>query len=156
VNSKYLGIYLNDHLAASTLGVELGKRAAREHAATGLGPFLQSLAREIDEDRESLRMLMRDLGVPEQRAKLALGWSAEKLGRLKPNGHVLSRSPLTPLVELDGLALVVFGNRQMWLALAELPLGDGTRARCSELAERAQRQLNGLEEHRLCAARDID
>src|SRR4029078_982227 len=94
--SKYLGIYLNDHLAGATAGVELAKRAAREHAATELGPFLGTLAREVEEHREALRTLMREVGIREQRAKVALGWTAEKLGRLKLNGHVLSRSPLTP------------------------------------------------------------
>ena len=154
--SRYLGIYLNDHLAGSTAGVELIKRAAREHASAELGVFLRTLASELEEDREALRTMMRELGVREQRAKVALGWTAEKLGRLKLNGHVLSRSPLTPLVELEGLALGVFGKRQMWLALAELPLGDDVHARCAELAERAQHQLDGLEEQRLRAARAID
>ena len=154
--SRYLGIYLNDHLAGSTAGVELIKRAAREHASAELGVFLRTLASELEEDREALRTLMRELGVREQRAKVALGWTAEKLGRLKLNGHVLSRSPLTPLVELEGLALGVFGKRQMWLALAELPLGDDVRGRCRQLAERAQHQLDRLEEHRLRAAGAID
>jgi hypothetical protein len=153
---KYLGIYLNDHLAGATAGVELAKRAAREHAATELGPFLGTLAREVEEDREALRTLMRELGIREQRAKVALGWTAEKLGRLKLNGHVLSRSPLTPLVELEGLALGVFGKRQMWLALAELPLGDDVRGRCEQRGVRAQRQLDALEEHRMRAAGEIN
>jgi hypothetical protein len=153
---KYLAIYLNDHVAGATIGVELARRAAREYAGTELGGFLRGLAVEIEEDRETLRGLMRELDVRERRAKVAVGWTAEKLGRLKLNGHVLSRSPLTPFVELEGLQLGVFGKRQMWVALAALPLADDLSGRCEQLAERAQRQLDALEERRLRAAADID
>ena len=52
MNRKLLGIYLNDHLAGSTGGVELVKRAARSNRESELGEFLATLAVEIGEDRE--------------------------------------------------------------------------------------------------------
>jgi hypothetical protein len=145
--NRYLAIYLNDHLAGSTVGVELVRRAAREHPGE-LGVFLGRLAHEIEEDRATLLDVMGELGVREQRARTAAAWAAEKIGRLKPNGHLMQRSPLTPLVELEGLELGVFGKRRMWLVLAALTHD----ARFDALAERAERQLEELEAHRLAVA----
>ena len=43
---RRLDIYLNDHLAGATLGVELSRRAAREHRGTEVGAcFLSRVAR---------------------------------------------------------------------------------------------------------------
>ncbi len=46
---------------------------------------------------------MAALGVPQDRVKNAMGWGAEKLGRLKPNGQLTGYSPLSRMVELKGL-----------------------------------------------------
>jgi hypothetical protein len=150
--TKYLAIHLNDHLAASTGGLELVKRAASEHDGP-LGTFLAGLRDEIAEDRKVLEELMDQLGVPAARPKLAAAWAAEKAGRLKLNGEVRGRSPLTPLVELEGLSLVIEGTRLLWLALSEvddLPL---SRERLAQLVERADAQREGVEVHRREAAR---
>jgi hypothetical protein len=151
--AKYLGIYLNDHLAGSTGGLELTKRAAGEHQGTDLGTFLASLLDDIAEDRKVLESLMSGLGITPNPAKQAAAWAAEKAGRLKLNGEVRGTSPLTPLVELEALSLGIEGKRLMWLALSEtsdLPMsGD----RLAELAARAQQQRDGVERHRRDAAR---
>jgi hypothetical protein len=124
VDQKYLSIYLNDHLAGSTVGRDLAHRAAGSNSGSEYGAFLQGLAREIEEDRETLLALMRDLGVGTDRAKVAGAWAAEKLGRLKPNGHLLGYSPLSRVVELEGLLLGVRGKQALWRALAELGAGE--------------------------------
>ena len=41
---------------------------------------------------------------------MVAGWVAEKAGRLKLNGSLLTYSPLSRLVELEGLSLGVEGN----------------------------------------------
>ena len=66
---RYLGIYLNDHLAGSTVGIELARRGAKEYGGTELGAFFAGLAAEIEEDRETLKALMAANGVPPQRDK---------------------------------------------------------------------------------------
>ena len=38
---RRLDIYLNDHFAGATVGLELARRAARENAGTSLGDFLE-------------------------------------------------------------------------------------------------------------------
>lgn len=152
--SKYLATYLNDHLLGATGGMELARRAAGENEGSELGAFLGALAREIEDDRETLLAVMGELGVKADRLKVAAGWSAEKLGRLKPNAQLRGYSPLSPLVELEGLLIGVQAKLAMWRALAEVAEEVGLgRDRLEALAERAEGQLADVERHRLAAAR---
>jgi hypothetical protein len=148
--SKYLATYLNDHLAGSTVGIELVRRAANENRGTELGAFLSSLEREIVEDRRTLEELMDGLDVGADHKKIVVAWISEKVGRLKPNAQLRGYSPLSPLVELEGLSLGIEGKRLMWLALQEIA-GPGfplSIARLQELAARAERQRADVEAHR--------
>ena len=152
--SKYLATYLNDHLLGATLGTELVRRAARENQGSELGAFLTGLAREIEDDRETLLAVMAELGVKPDRLKVAAGWTGEKLGRLKPNAQLRGYSPLSPLVELEGLLIGIQGKLAMWQVLAELAVELGIdRARLEELTARAERQQADVELHRLDVGR---
>ncbi len=152
--SKYLATYLNDHLLGATLGTELVRRAARENQGSELGAFLTGLAREIEDDRETLLAVMAELGVKPDRLKVAAGWTGEKLGRLKPNAQLRGYSPLSPLVELEGLLIGIQGKLAMWQVLAEVAVALGIdRARLEELAARAERQQADVERHRLDVGR---
>ncbi len=155
MNKKLLGIYLNDHLAGSTVGLELAKRARGQNRNSAYGDFLDTLAEEIEEDRETLKGIMEDLGIRKDPAKVAAGWIGEKAGRLKLNGQLTGYSPLSRLVELEGLALGVTGKLALWkaLRLADTePALDGPTL--ERLIERAERHQRGLEERRLTAARE--
>ena len=152
--SKYLATYLNDHLLGSTLGLELVRRAAGENKGSELGAFLDGLVGEIEEDRDTLLAVIGELGVKPDQLKVAAGWTAEKLGRLKPNGQLLGYSPLSPLVELEGLLIGIQGKLAMWQALADVAEQVGLeRARFEALSARAERQQTEVEGHRLAAAR---
>jgi hypothetical protein len=144
--SSLLGIYLNDHHAGSTLGLALARRALKENRGTPFGDFLEQLATEIAEDRQALRGLMEHLGVRRSHVKPAFALLAERLGRLKLNGRLLSYSPLSRLVELEGLILGVTGKRSLWRALRQLDRDLGVDL--DELERRADAQLAGLERHR--------
>ena len=98
--SSPLAIYLNDHLGGAAAGLELARRIARTHQGMPAGEPLARLAVEIAEDRDALLRIMRALGVRVQRYKVVVGWVTEKAGRLKPNGRLLRRSPLSSVVEL--------------------------------------------------------
>jgi hypothetical protein len=142
LNRKLLGIYLNDHLAGSTVGIELSKRALGSNKDNEYGAVLERIAKEIDEDRDTLQRLMKDLGVRRDQPKVTAAWVAEKFGRLKPNGRLISYSPLSRVVELESLALGITGKRSLWEALAEVA-GEDARLDAEELrrlAERAERQ----------------
>jgi hypothetical protein len=151
-----LAIYLNDHLAGSTAGRELARRAAGSNRGSEYGPFFEGLAVEIDEDRESLLEIMRALGVRVDQLKVIFGWSGEKLGRLKLNGRLLGYSPLSRVVEIETLALGVTGKLALWRALRELAPRESRLAEFDfeALIARAEHQLDGLESQRLRAAAD--
>jgi hypothetical protein len=156
VDKKLLCIYLNDHLGGSTAGIELVRRVRSENKGTELGRFLAELAAEIEEDRQTLVEIMDKLGLRRDPTKVAGGWLLEKMGRLKLNGQLLGYSPLSRLIEVEGLALGVTGKLAGWKSLRQL--ADSEPALDPQaldgLIERAERQQRGLEEHRLAAARE--
>jgi hypothetical protein len=149
----YIGTYLNDHLAGATVGRELSKRAAGENEGTPLGAYLEKLHAEIAEDRQTLLEVMDALDVGEDHLKTVAARVGERIGRLKPNGNLLSYSPLSRVVELEGLKLGVAGKESLWKALGQHadPRLDGFDF--PALAQRAERQRAGIEKHRLAAAK---
>jgi hypothetical protein len=152
VPRKLLAVYLNDHLAGATLGLELVRRTARENRDSTLGSFLADvLLPEIEEDRRTLQRLMGQVGIPPSKPKIAAAWLAEKLGRLKLNGELRGYSPLSRLVELEGLAVGIEGKRSLWLALEAAANGGLDGFDFQALAERAELQRSRLEKYRLAA-----
>ena len=148
-----LAIYLNDHLAGATAGRELARRSAASNRDSSYGSFLADLAEQIDEDRQSLIELMGALDVGIDRFKVIGARAVEKVGRLKLNGSLLSYSPLSRVVELEGLTLGVNGKLALWGSLQELK-GREPRIDAVDLAvlvERGRQQLAGLESERLRA-----
>jgi hypothetical protein len=152
VNDRLLSIYLNDHLAGATAGLELVRRAAGSNRGTTLGDFLAGLATEIGADREALRKVMSDLGIRRDPLKIAGGWAGEKLGRLKLNGQLTGYSPLSRLIELEGLHLGITGKLELWRMLKETG-GDEAGVDLEELIKRADGQRRALAPHRKEAAR---
>jgi hypothetical protein len=149
----FLAIYLRDHFAGATAGLELARRVSRTATGTEQGPFCVDLAARIAADREALRDIMTRLGVAPSSTKNALAWTLEKAGRLKLNGRVLRASPLSRLVELETLALGVTGKKALWRSLATLKATDSRLAGVDfdALIASAEQQLTELERHRLQA-----
>jgi hypothetical protein len=152
--SSWTAIYLNDHLAGSVVGVELARRAARNNRGTEYGTVLAGLVDELVEDRRALETILDRLDIGTDRAKLAVAWAAEKLGRLKLNGRLVGYSPLSRLEELEVLALAVDGKLRLWQALALSGQADGglTDVDLPELVKRARSQRRRIERQRLRAA----
>jgi hypothetical protein len=107
-----LGIYCNDHLAAATGGIELVTRMLGRYRGTRHEGPLQGLVGELREERSVLRASMDTLGIPVRQYKQVGAWLGEKVARLKLNGHLLSRSPLSDLIEFEFLATAVLAKRQ--------------------------------------------
>ncbi len=149
-----LGIYLNDHLAGSTSGLELVRRTARAHADTAAGPPLSRLAAEIAEDRRMLLAIMRTLRVPARHYKVLGGWVAEKVARLKPNGRLRRRSPVSSVIELESLLLGIEGKRACWRVLRRQAQADPRLdpMQLDDLTARAERQVETVEGLRIAAA----
>ncbi|MFF4710638.1 hypothetical protein ACFY2V_04410 [Streptomyces eurythermus] len=155
-DTRPLGIYLNDHLAGATAGTDRSARLARTARGSALGRAIEPVAAEIAEDRAALLDIMRDLGVPVRRYKVCAGWAAEKLGRLKPNGHLVRPSPLGTVLDLEALRLGVEGKTACWQTLGRLGAADERLdlARLSTLLERARRQQETIEEWRVRQAEE--
>ncbi|PAZ14679.1 hypothetical protein CLM62_17105 [Streptomyces sp. SA15] len=148
--SSLLGIYLNDHLAGATAGAERARHMVRAYGGTALAAAIGPIAAEIAEDRASLIGVMKRLDVPVRHYKVYAGRVAERVGRLKRNGRVVRRSPLSPLLELEALRVGVEGKTACWETLRELA---DTEERLDpqlldDLHERARRQQSRLEELR--------
>lgn len=147
---KLLAIYLNDHLAGATGGVELAGRAARANRGRtpDISARVRALTEEVRADRRSLREIMAALGVTTAHHKVFAAWLGEKAGRFKLNAGVLRRSPLSALIEVEALHLAVQGKARGWrtlLAAAEREPGlDAQHLRT--LLDRAQQQLIELED----------
>lgn len=155
MQQRLLNIYLNDHFAGASAGVELARRCRSNNTGTPLGDFLTGFIAEIESDRAALETLMSALDARQDRLKLTAAWVAEKAGRLKLNGQITGYSPLSRLIELEGLKVGIEAKRSLWLALKEIEDIDSRLATTDLdlLIKRAEEQLESLEPHRLEAAR---
>ena len=140
MNEKYLRIYLQDHLAGSTAGLELARRTSGSNEGTEYGPPLARIADEIESDRRMLQGIMEDLGFGGDRLKNAGAWALEKAGRLKLNGELTGYSPLSRVVELEGLLTGITGKWGLWVALLEVaPQRAAPRRRAARASARPRR-----------------
>ena len=145
-DGKLLAIYLNDHLAGATLGAELTRRSLRSNAGTTLGLFLEELLVELLDDREALETVMERLEIRKGRVKPTLAVVAERLGRLKLNGQVSGYSPLSRVLELEGLTIGIQGKLSLWRNLRATGVGDRVSdVDLDRLAARAESQLRRVE-----------
>lgn len=148
-----LSIYMNDHLAGATVGVELARRLRSSNADDdSFGPPTARICAELEADRETLEATMEQLGVSRRRLKPVGAWLGEKLGRFKLNGQLTGYAPLSRLVELELLYIGLTGQIRLWEAL-ESSLGrrrDGLDF--AALAKRAAGQRGRVEELHLEAA----
>lgn len=153
---KRLRIYLNDHLAGATGGVALARRCLENNRGTRYEAFLAALAEGVETDRQALVDVIFRLGLGRNPTKVLAAHVVERVSRLKLNGQLRGYSPLSRVVEIEGLCAGVEAKRSMWRALrgvtadypalADLPVDD--------YIERASRQRDELERHRLDAVRE--
>ncbi|WP_127130187.1 NAD-dependent epimerase/dehydratase family protein [Georgenia sp. SYP-B2076] len=154
IDAGLLGLYLSDHLTGATGGHNLIERMSGAYADTELGPELARLASEIGEARTALRAVIDALELPRRPYRQAAAWVAERVGRLKLNGRLTQRSPLSLVLELELMRSAVAGQLGLWQTLADLAddlrlprerfeeLSDRTRdfsARLERLHEAARR-----------------
>ena len=84
-------------------------------------------------------------------------WAGEKAARLKLNGRLLTRSPLSSLEETELLRLGVEGKAAGWRTLRVLAERDSRldAGRLDELIARAARQSGELEDLRTGIAEQV-
>lgn len=154
--TDYLETYLQDHRAGAEMGSDLAHRLADENMGTSYEDFLLGLAQEIDQDVATLEDIMSRLGVSRSVLKTAGAKVAEKIGRLKPNDQLTGYSPLSRVLELEGLRAGVQGKLSLWGSLAQIAPHEERldEAEIVALQEKAERQLVDLREHHARAARE--
>src|SRR5262245_44760001 len=150
---KNLDSYLNDHLSGSVSALELIDHWAEAHKGKPLGSFFREIEREIKADQETLRAIMRTLGVEESKVGKVTAWVAEKAGRARlmvegedPDGRGL-------VLTLEGLVMGVNGKKLLWGALALLKLPQLNGYDLVELQRRAEQQIERIEAERILAVR---
>lgn len=79
----------------------------------------------------------------------------ERIGRLKPNGRVLRRAPLSDLIEVEGLVDAVSAKRTGWYALAAAQLPAEQADQIDQLIRRADGQLERLATIHTTIARSV-
>jgi hypothetical protein len=155
---QLVGVYLNDHLAGATAGIELVRRmASSAEPGSEAAAVLNRLKAEIAADRNALIEIMTTLGIQVRGYKVFAAWAGEKAARLKFNGRLLSRSPLSSLEETEVLRLGVDGKAAGWRTLRLLAERDSRldAQRLDELIARAGRQSGELETLRAAIAGQI-
>lgn len=151
---KLLEIYFQDHYAGASGGEQLAKRIAgalEGSDKTEMG----RIAAEIEEDRNALRELMKAFDVDPDRIKQVAAQAGEMVGRLKLNGRVLSPSPLSRVLEYEGMIMGVTGKLQLWRSLSEVAGHEDAldESRLKDLIKRAESQRLRLERLHAKAAR---
>ncbi|GAB2549239.1 NAD-dependent epimerase/dehydratase family protein [Leucobacter ruminantium] len=150
-----LGLYLSDHLTGATAGADRIERMSEVYVDAPVYARLSELAEEIRLERAFLQRLMQDLGLRRRPYRQAVSWAGEHLGRLKSNGRLFSRSPMTLVLEAELMRSAVMGKLGVWQTLEEhadeLGLDAGVFA---DLAERSREQAGVLDEvHEYARAR---
>ena len=153
---RLLRIYMTDQLALGVLWREIARRARDSSNGTAEGAALERVAAGISEDVELFEQMMRRLGFSTRTPKALLAVVAERIGRLKLNGRIVSRSPLSRFEELDFLVMGIDGKVVLWQNLRD---GAGLAARLPDinfdrLIERARSQRAALEPFHAQAARE--
>jgi hypothetical protein len=152
IERRLLAIYLNDHLAGATGGVELARRARSSNRGTKWGEALEGICAEIETDRATLERVMQQLAIKRNATKIAGAWTAEKFGRLKLNGRLMGYSPLSRLLELEMLHIGITGKLELWEALQRTQSSKLSQFDLPGLIERAESQREAVERLRIDAA----
>lgn len=151
-----LVVLLRNHQAGGLAAIDLIRRAAAAQRSRPYAEELRRVAAEWREDLDFNESVMRRLGVrpsPWQAGALRLG---ERVGRLKPNGHLLRRAPLSDVIELEGLIAAVHIKVAGWRAgLASRVLTDEETERLHRLLTRADSQAERLTAMHQEAAADV-
>jgi hypothetical protein len=150
---KQLDSYLNDHLAGSVGAIELITHWAKLYRGKPLGALFTDLESEIKADQNTLRDLMRCLGVEESKVRQAGAWAAEKLSLARFVIAGGEPGELGLVLVLEGLIVGITGKQLLWRALgaANLPKAEGFDFK--ELQRRAEEQIERIEAERVRAAR---
>jgi hypothetical protein len=154
MNDHNLRKYLNAHLTGSVAGIELVKRAAEENRGSDLGSFLKSLLTELEEDRVTVRRILKATGKDEDILKKLGGWMLEKVAESRLHDLAGDSPHMRRVIELEGIIMGTSGRICMW-RLLELFHRNDPRLKFADftfLRQRAEEQADELELYRQAEA----
>lgn len=148
MNHDNLANYLNNHLAGAVAVIELVKQAVSENSSSELGKWLERFLAELEDDRETVRRILREIGSTEHTVKKLGAWVLEKMATTRLSDMAMAGgSPhLRRVLELEAMLIGTHGRRGMW-RLLEL-FHDGSHESDSDYVfrqQRAERQAADLE-----------
>ncbi|GAB3593671.1 hypothetical protein CFAEC_00175 [Corynebacterium faecale] len=114
-----LQLYMSDHLTGATAGVGRINRMANDFVDTPMFGRLGRLVDEISAERDFLERLINDLGLQQKPHRQAAAWVGERVARIKSDGRILDRSPMTMLLETELMRGAVTGKLGGWEVLLE-------------------------------------
>ncbi len=165
MRDRYLTIYLRDHYAMAQGGIDFFERVCRQNKGNVVGGRLEEMIVELKEESRDLKRVLDLLHIERSPLKTAGARLAQQAGRLKFNGELLSYSPLSRLLELEGCMAAVTTRRGLWMtlsdaqfvhsALEELPF-DSFIARCDRQLEVLQNLHSKAARTMLKAGREQD
>jgi hypothetical protein len=144
-----LDVYLTDHHAGATAGVNLATMAAEEHKADEHGAFFGEIASEIKADYETLERLIADLGTEKSATKSAAAEIGSKMMAPKFTGG--DDDEFNAFITLETLSIGVEGKICMWKALKTVEGSNPTLEGydIDELLARGESQRERIESKRL-------
>lgn len=145
-DSDALPTYLHDHLAGANFAIELLESLRTKADSGELAQLASELLPDIEEDRDTLKRLVDDVGTRGHLLKEAISWFGEKVSEWK-----FSNNELGYFESLEVLALGVLGKLALWRALEQIAGIDDRIPRLpfAQLATRALDQHSRIEPVRL-------
>lgn len=141
---RLLAIYLNDHYALLRGALTRAERLTAADGHLPGGAVLREVAELLSDDAGALRSLITGLDLEVRGYKAVLTGVAERLGRFKPNGHLLTRSPLSRVVELDAMRTALQDDAAVWRVLRALAETD-SRVQATDTDTRVGRAVQHAE-----------
>jgi hypothetical protein len=147
-----LAIYIQDHLAGSSLTVDLLEKICRKHVGESLAEFATALLNEVQEDRRALQTIAERVGTGSSELKQFGAWLFEMAGRFKLDG---GPDGLGTLEALDFLALGAIGKESLWRTLGAVASAEPRLQGIDfdVLASRAHTQYTWIEDRRIEVAK---
>lgn len=152
---ELLALYLDDHWAGAGGGAALARRLSESEQGGAWSAPLADVAAQVVADERTLRQVRDALDVDGGALKRSLALVGERLGRLKSNRRIVSRSPLSRVLEAELLMAGVSAKQRLWQALRS-SIGDRSDLASfdlDDLVARAEAQLSILADFHVDVAR---
>ena len=117
-----LGIYLNDHRALVVGELALADRARRACEGTRFAHHLTLHVSSTAVDLDDIDRMLDAIDRRVDRLKSTGARITERFGRLKLNGQMTGSSPLSSVVEVEGLIAASQARQTMWNVMSNHPL----------------------------------